>query len=117
MKKILVTLFVLCFASISLLAITNREIAIRSANRPLMPRPVVEFPKVYQSDASISISLPEVASYVTISIINKETGQQVYMMTYSVIQNVQIDLSMEDEGDYSIELGVDGTEYTGDFLL
>lgn len=117
MKKILVTMLFLCFALAGVLAKTNRELIIESTNRPLMPRSIVEMPKVFQSDASLSIVLPETASYVTVSIINKETGAQVYMNMYAMMQNIQIDLGAEDEGEYSIIFSVGGAEYTGDFTL
>lgn len=117
MRKILVTLLFMCFAVMGMLAKTNRELIIRSTHKPLMPRSVVEIPRVYQSDSSISISLLETASCVTVYIIDKETGAQVYMNMYAMVQNIQIDLGVEDEGEYSIIFSVEGAEYIGDFTL
>lgn len=117
MKKILATVFFLCLAVMSMQAKTNRELIIRSTNKHLMPRSVVEIPKVYQSDSFISITMFEVASNVTVSVINKRTGEQVYTMVYLMSQNLQIDLSGQDDGEYSIIFSVDGVEYTGDFVL
>lgn len=117
MRKILVTLLFMCFAVMGMLAKTNRELIIRSTHKPLMPRSVVEIPRVYQSDLSISISMLETASCVTVSIFNKSTGESVYMMAYFMNQNIQIDLGGQDEGEYAIVLCVDGVEYMGDFVL
>lgn len=78
---------------------------------------VVEIPKVSQSDSFISITMFEVASNVTVSVINKRTGEQVYTMVYLMSQNLQIDLNGQDDGEYSIIFSVDGVEYTGDFVL
>lgn len=117
MKKILATVFFLCLAVMSMLAKTNRELIIRSTNKHLMPHSVVEIPKVSQSDSFISITMFEVASNVTVSVINKRTGEQVYTMVYLMSQNLQIDLNGQDDGGYSIIFSVDGVEYTGDFVL
>lgn len=117
MKKILATVFFLCFAVMSMLAKTNRELVIRSTNKHLMPRSVVEIPKVYQSDSFINITMLEAASYITVSVIDKRTGEQVHTMIYFMSQSIQIDLNGQDSGEYSIIFSVDGIEYTGDFVL
>lgn len=117
MKKILATVLFVCFAVMSMLAKTNRELIIRSTNKHLMPRSVVEIPKVYQSDSFINMTMSETASYVTVSVINKGTGEQVHTMVYFMSQNIQIDLSGQDSGEYSMIFSVDGIEYTGDFVL
>lgn len=117
MKKILATVFFLCFVVMGMLAKTNRELVIRSTNKHLMPRSVVEIPKVYQSDSFINITMLEAASHITVSVIDKSTGEQVYTMVYLMSRNLQIDLSGQDDGEYSIIFSVDGVEYTGDFVL
>ena len=117
MKKILVTMLFVCFAFVGMMAKTNRELIIESTTKHPMPRGLVEKPRVYQCDAALSISLPQTASYVSVSTINKETGGQVYMMAYAMVGEIQIDLSVEETGEYVILLCVDGAEYAGDFVL
>lgn len=117
MKKILVTLFFVCVALAGVIAKTNRELIIESTTKHPMPRSLVEKPRVYQCDASLSVSLSQAASCVTVSILDKETGGQVYMMAYAMVGEVQIDLSVEEPGEYVILLCVDGAEYAGDFVL
>ena len=55
-------LLVLCSVSIVLLGQTNHEIAIKSVNRPLRPRSLVELPKVYLNTPLISISFDGMGS-------------------------------------------------------
>ena len=82
MKKKLFMLLVLCSVSIVLLGQTNHEIAIKSVNRPLRPRSLVELPKVYLNTPLISISFDSITSLVFVRIISKKTGELVISTSY-----------------------------------
>ena len=61
-------------------------------------------------------ALPNASPYVTVSIVNEETGVQVYFMIYAGINNIQINLENEIEGIYTLKVNLEGTEYTGYFI-
>ena len=115
MKKKLFMLLVLCSVSIVLLGQTNHEIAIKSVNKPLRPRSLVELPKVYLNTPLISISFDSITSLVRV--INKKTGELVISTSYMNVCDIQIYLSDKPEGEYLIELQVNDDIYSGEFLL
>ncbi|WP_390460895.1 DUF3244 domain-containing protein [Phocaeicola massiliensis] len=102
---------------IVLLGQTNHEIAIKSVNRPLRPRSLVELPKVYLNTPLISISFDSITSLVFVRIISKKTGELVISTSYMNVCDIQIYLSDKPEGEYLIELQVNDDIYSGEFLL
>ncbi len=117
MKKKLFMLLVLCSVSIVLLGQTNHEIAIKSVNRPLRPRSLVELPKVYLNTPLISISFDGITSLVFVRVISKKTGELVISTSYMNVCDIQIYLSDKPKGEYLIELQVNDDIYSGEFLL
>ena len=67
--------------------------------------------------AVINIRLPDASPYVTVSIVNEETGAQVYSMIYAGTNKIQINIENEPEGTYTLYLNIRGAEYTGYFTL
>jgi len=114
MKKILLLIFCCCF---SLMCMAKNKIAMKIDGKALVPRSLIEIPTVNQADAAINIHLADIISYTTVTIINNETGLQVYSMIYTGTNHIRIDLQNEDSGSYTLLLHVEGVEYTGDFVL
>ena len=59
----------------------------------------------------------ETATYSTVTITNKETGEQVYSMIYAGTDHIQLDLKEETKGTYTLLLNIQGVKYTGEFTL
>ena len=102
----------------------------------MRPLSIMSEPAAYQTDAVINIRLPDASPYVTVSIVNEETGAQVYSMIYAGTNKIQINIENEPEGTYTLHeelapyedgyepegtytlyLNIRGAEYTGYFTL
>ena len=114
MRKVL--LLLLCCISGVVMAETRKDIDLKKNDVEIRPLSIMSEPTAYQADAVICISLPNASPYVTVSIVNEETGVQVYFMIYAGINNIQINLENEIEGIYTLKVNLEGTEYTGYFI-
>lgn len=114
MRKVL--LLLLCCISGVVMAETREKIDLEKNNGQIRPLSIVSEPTAYQADAVISILLPDASPYVTVSIVNNETGVQVYSMIYAGTNNIQINMENEPEGAYTLRMNMAGTEYTGYFI-
>ena len=98
------------------MAETRKDIDLKKNDVEIRPLSIMSEPTAYQADAVICIWLPNASPYVTVSIVNEETGVQVYFMIYAGINNIQINLENEIEGIYTLKVNLEGTEYTGYFI-
>lgn len=114
MRKVLLLLF--CCISGVVMAETRKDIDLKKNDVEIRPLSIMSEPTAYQADAVICIWLPNASPYVTVSIVNEETGVQVYFMIYAGINNIQINLENEIEGIYTLKVNLEGTEYTGYFI-
>ena len=114
MRKVL--LLLLCCISGVVMAETRKDIDLKKNDVEIRPLSIMSEPTAYQADAVICIWLPNASPYVTVSIVNEETGVQVYFMIYAGINNIQINLENEIEGIYTLKVSLEGTEYTGYFI-
>ena len=111
-----VLLLLLCCISSIAVADSLKEIELNRKETQMRPLSIMSEPTAYQADAVICIWLPNASPYVTVSIVNEETGVQVYFMIYAGINNIQINLENEIEGIYTLKVNLEGTEYTGYFI-
>lgn len=111
-----VLLLLLCCISSIAVADSLKEIELNRKETQMRPLSIMSEPAAYQTDAVINIRLPDASPYVTVSIVNEETGVQVYFMIYAGINNIQINLENEIEGIYTLKVNLEGTEYTGYFI-
>lgn len=99
------------------MADTTKEIELKEETNKANPLSLKDMPTAYQTDATISIQLPDAPSYVTVSITHAQTGMQVHSMIYTGTDKIQINLANEQKGIYTLLLNIEGTEYIGDFTL
>lgn len=99
------------------MAETRKEIELKEDNTQIRPLSIADEPTAHQTDATISIQLPDTPSYVTVTITNVQTGIQVHSMIYAGTDKIEINLANEQKGIYTLLLNIEGTEYTGDFTL
>lgn len=111
-----VLLLLLCCISSIAVADSLKEIELNRKETQMRPLSIMSEPAAYQTDAVINIRLPNASPYVTVSIVNEETGVQVYFMIYAGRNNIQINLENEIEGIYTLKVNLEGTEYTGYFI-
>lgn len=111
-----VLLLLLCCISSIAVADSLKEIELNRKETQMRPLSIMSEPAAYQTDAVINIRLPDASPYVTVSIVNEETGVQVYFMIYAGRNNIQINLENEIEGIYTLKVNLEGTEYTGYFI-
>ena len=81
MRKVL--LLLLCCISGVVMAETRKDIDLKKNDVEIRPLSIMSEPTAYQADAVICIWLPNASPYVTVSIVNEETGVQVYFMIYA----------------------------------
>lgn len=112
-----VLLLLLCCISSIAMADSLKQIELNRKETQMRPLSIVYAPTAYQADTVISILLPDASPYVTVSIVNNETGVQVYSMIYAGTNNIQINMENEPEGTYTLRMNMAGTEYTGYFTL
>ena len=98
-----VLLLLLCCISSIAVADSLKEIELNRKETQMRPLSIMSEPTAYQADAVICIWLPNASPYVTVSIVNEETGVQVYFMIYAGINNIQINLENEIEGIYTLK--------------
>ena len=115
MRKVL--LLLLCCISSIAVADSLKEIELNRKETQMRPLSIMSEPAAYQTDAVINIRLPDASPYVTVSIVNEETGAQVYSMIYAGTNKIQINIENEPEGTYTLYLNIRGAEYTGYFTL
>lgn len=114
MRKAL--LLLLCCISSVAIAETRKEIKLKQDDNEINPLSIVYEPTAYQNENILNIWLPSNSSFTTISIINNETGIQVYSMIYAFQNEILIDLD-NNPGNYTIYLNIEGTKYIGQFTL
>lgn len=78
MRKVL--LLLLCCISGVVMAETRKDIDLKKNDVEIRPLSIMSEPTAYQADAVICIWLPNASPYVTVSIVNEETGVQVYFL-------------------------------------
>ena len=78
-----VLLLLLCCISSIAVADSLKEIELNRKETQMRPLSIMSEPTAYQADAVICIWLPNASPYVTVSIVNEETGVQVYFMIYA----------------------------------
>ena len=112
-----VLLLLLCCISSIAVADSLKEIELNRKETQMRPLSIMSDPAASQTDADISIRFPDASPYVTVSIVNEETGAQVYSMIYAGTNKIQINIENEPEGTYTLYLNIRGAEYTGYFTL
>lgn len=115
MRKALL-LLLCCIGGIAM-AETTKEVKLLQKSNEINPLSIVYAPTAYQAGATISIQLPDTSSYVTVSVVNNETGMEAYSMIYAGTNLIQITLENEMEGTYTLHLNIERTEYIGYFML
>ena len=115
MKKSLLFILFCCMGFVAK-AQTIEEIKILDANE-IVPVCIFDAPTAYQNGTTINIRLGETATYSTVTITNKETGEQVYSMIYAGTDHIQLDLKEETKGAYTLLLNIQGVKYTGELTL
>ena len=108
-----VLLLLLCCISSIAVADSLKEIELNRKETQMRPLSIMSEPAAYQTDAVINIRLPDASPYVTVSIVNEETGAQAYSMIYKI----QINIENHPEGTYTLYVNIRGAEYTGYFTL
>ena len=92
-----VLLLLLCCISSIAVADSLKEIELNRKETQMRPLSIMSEPAAYQTDAVINIRLPDASPYVTVSIVNEETGAQVYSMIYAGTNKIQINIENEPE--------------------
>lgn len=72
-------------------------------------------PAAYIDNNMISVNLSELLGSFTVSIIRLSTGMEVY--TQPCVGGVEIDLSMQEKGEYLIEIVSDRQGWQGEFCI
>lgn len=92
------------------IALKDRKVSGSHRSMPLLPTAFI--------DASLlSVDFPSVVNSVTITVKNEETGKVVYSSTELNATALQIDLTGEHTGKYSLEISFGETILSGDFIL
>lgn len=118
MKKILLLAFCLFYGFTVLAEDEKKEIEIKTEKEKTeRPYSLKKEISAYQNDAIIFIQIPDASSCVSVTVVNTETGEQVHSMVYSGSNEIVINLSDKEEGFYTLYIEVDGTEYSGTFIL
>ena len=112
-----VLLLLLCCISSIAVADSLKEIELNRKETQMRPLSIMSEPAAYQTDAVINIRLPDASPYVTVSIVNEETGAQVYSMIYAGTDNILFDLKGKAKGTYTLLINIEGMKYTGEFTL
>ena len=115
MKKSLLFILFCCMGFVAK-AQTIEEIEILTA-KDIVPTSIVDVPTAYQNGSILTIRLGETATYSTVTITNKETGEQVYSMIYAGTDNILFDLKGKAKGTYTLLINIEGMKYTGEFTL
>lgn len=80
-------------------------------------RSIPLLPTAYIDGSLLSVDFPVVASSATITVKNAETGEIVYSSTDLNVTTLQIDLTGEAAGEYSLEISIGNSILSGDFIL
>lgn len=80
-------------------------------------RSMLILPTAFIDASLLSVDFPSVVNSVTITVKNEETGEIVYSSTELNATTLQIDLTGENTGKYSLEISFGETILSGDFIL
>lgn len=80
-------------------------------------RSIPLLPTAFIGDSLLSIDFPSIVSSVTITVKDAETGEIIYLSTELNATALQVDLSGESAGKYTLEISFGETILSGDFIL
>lgn len=92
------------------IALKDRKVSGSHRSMPLLPTAFID-------GTLLSVDFPSVVNSVTITVKNEETGEIVYSSTGLNATALQIDLTGENTGKYSLEISFGETILSGDFIL
>ena len=96
---------------------TRLSIKLKSKGIQDSHRSIPLLPTAYIDGSLLSVDFPVVASSATITVKNSETGEIVYSSTDLNVTTLQIDLTGEAAGEYSLEISIVNSILSGDFIL
>ena len=96
---------------------TRQSIKLKSKGMQDSHRSIPLLPTAYIDGSLLSVDFPVVASSATITVKNSETGEIVYSSTDLNVTTLQIDLTGEAAGEYSLEISIVNSILSGDFIL
>lgn len=86
------------------------KIRVESRSTPVLPIAIID-------NSLLSIDLLSPVSNVTIIVKNAETDEIVYSSTECDVEKIEINLSGEDMGKYTLDIELPDSSFTGDFEL
>lgn len=114
---LLLMLFQVSIDAFSMEMNTSQKIDLKGKNVQHSHRSMPLLPTAFIDGSLLSINFPSAANSVTITVKNEETGEIVYSSTELNAIAIQIDLSGENTGKYSLEISFGETILSGDFIL
>lgn len=96
---------------------TRQSIKLKSKGMQDSHPSIPLLPTAYIDGSLLSVDFPVVASSATITVKNSETGEIVYSSTDLNVTTLQIDLTGEAAGEYSLEISIVNSILSGDFIL
>lgn len=114
---LLVMLFQVSIDAFSMEMNTSQKIDLKGKKMQHSHRSMPLLPTAFIDGSLLSINFPSVANSVTITVKNEETGEIVYSSTELNATTLQIDLTGENSGKYSLEISFGETILSGDFIL
>lgn len=114
---LLVMLFQVSIDAFSMEMNTSQKIDLKGKKMQHSHRSMPLLPTAFIDGMLLSINFPSVANSVTITVKNEETGEIVYSSTELNATTLQIDLTGENSGKYSLEISFGETILSGDFIL
>lgn len=114
---LLVMLFQVSIDAFSMEMNTSQKIDLKGKKMQHSHRSMPLLPTAFIDGSLLSINFPSVANSVTITVKNEETGEIVYSSIELNATALQIDLTGENTGKYSLEISFGETILSGDFIL
>lgn len=96
---------------------TSQKIDLKGKKMQHSHRSMSLLPTAFIDGTLLSVDFPSVVNSVTITVKNEETGEIVYSSTGLNATALQIDLTGENTGKYSLEISFGETILSGDFIL
>lgn len=114
---LLVMLFQVSIDAFSMEMNTSQKIDLKGKKMQHSHRSMPLLPTAFIDGTLLSVDFPSVVNSVTITVKNEETGEIVYSSTELNATALQIDLTGENAGKYSLEISFGETILSGDFIL
>lgn len=96
---------------------TRQEISLKGKKSQHSHRSIPLLPTAFIGDSLLSIDFPSIVNSVTITVKDAETGEIIYLSTELNATALQVDLSGETAGKYTLEISFGETILSGDFIL